>query len=634
MAEPNLSGVQAMIADAKPLRARVLQVDRDPMPGFARNVEVMGAHDDQTHSVMPGEWADFADEWGLPPDCPVLPLGVDGDVFWFLDTIGQLRGLVESKMGQGGITALFMGRANYLYWAWPRWNAKGGIAGWRAERSREVLMAACARKGPWNPVDRVRGRGTWRGRAGELIFHCGDELWIDGEDRPMGEMGGFVYPARAPVPQPWPKSLEKATSPAAEILTLIRTWQWVRPEVDPVLLLGWIGASMIAGALDWRPSVFLVGDKATGKSTLQKLIKQLLGDLLIQSVDTTAAGIYQQLGQDALPIAVDELESEADSRKQKAIIKLMRVSSSGGEMLRGGSDHVGARFKLQSAFLFSSINAPPLEPQDLSRMAVLRLLKLPEGAAEPLLDEKRNAEIGRRIMRRMADRWSTLETQLKAYFEVLAAAGHDGRGQKTFGTLLAIAGLIIGEQAEEMGLPFENLSRWGELMAAETLDELEDASENWRLCLDHIMLSRPDVWRGGAHPAIGRVLESFLEDPMDMTPEVARKLLGDAGLGLCRPRPTKDRPEIAGWWLAVPNQSPRLREIFEGTKWAGEPNASVWGAALRQAPVERWLKDQPQRINGVLSKCTLFPIGWLVGLGPVEIDINNPDKFRREGDEG
>lgn len=607
MTDPNVVGVQAMIADAKPLRARVLQVERDPMPSKPRHVD--------GQDLLPGQWADQADEFGLPPDCPVLPLGVNGDTFYFLDTIGQLRGLVESKMGQGGITALFMGRANYLYWAWPRFKEGEDfkVTGWRAERAREVLMAACARKGPWDPVDKVRGRGAWRGNAGELILHCGDELWTGGKLIPMGEMGGYVYPARPPVPQPFPKSLEKSPSPAIEILQLIRTWSWVRPDVDPVLLLGWIVAAMIAGALDWRPSCFLVGDKATGKSTLQKLIKQLLGDLLIQSVDTTGAGIYQQLGQDALPVSVDELESEADSRKQKAIIKLMRVSSSGGEMLRGGSDHVGARFKLNSAFIFSSINAPPLEPQDLSRMAVLRLLKLPAGQPEPHLDERRNADIGRRMMRRVADRWSELPGQLDAHFKVLAAAGHDGRGQRTFGTLLACAALVLGSDAEALGLPLEDLSRWGELMRADQLDELEDANENWRLCLDHILSSRPEVWRGGSHPAIGRVLEEFLADPETMTVGTVRKLLGDAGLGLCRPRPTEARPDVNGFWLAIPNQSPRLREIFEGTKWAGEPNAGVWAAALRQAPVEYWLKDQPQRINGVLAKCTLFKVSWLVG---------------------
>ena len=85
------------------------------------------------------------------------------------------------------------------------------------------------------------------------------------------------------------------------------------------------------------------------------------------------SGASAHLADPAVAIAVDELESEADVRKQKAVLKLARLASSGAAMLRGGDRHKGVEFNARSAFLFSSINAPPLEPQDLSRMALLRL---------------------------------------------------------------------------------------------------------------------------------------------------------------------------------------------------------------------------------------------------------------------
>jgi phage/plasmid-associated DNA primase len=54
-----------------------------------------------------------------------------------------------------------------------------------------------------------------------------------------------------------------------------------------VLLLGWIGAAFLGGALPWRPAGYLTGEAATGKSTLQALIKGLLGDSLVQAVDNS-----------------------------------------------------------------------------------------------------------------------------------------------------------------------------------------------------------------------------------------------------------------------------------------------------------------------------------------------------------
>ena len=80
--------------------------------------------------------------------------------------------------------------------------------------------------------------------------------------------------------------------------------------------------SFLSGALEWRPSTFITGDKATGKTTVQKVFKGVLGGWLVQAADTTAAGIYQRVKHDALPVSVDELESERDPVKQKNILKI------------------------------------------------------------------------------------------------------------------------------------------------------------------------------------------------------------------------------------------------------------------------------------------------------------------------
>lgn len=105
----------------------------------------------------PGKWTPGVD--GLPPDCPVVPLGTKNGVYFFIDTSGQFRALKACEFGTGAITSLFHGRAEYLYWAWPRQNAMGQVSSWSADKAVEALMAACAFKGIWKTTDPDNSKG-------------------------------------------------------------------------------------------------------------------------------------------------------------------------------------------------------------------------------------------------------------------------------------------------------------------------------------------------------------------------------------------------------------------------------------------------------------------------------------------
>lgn len=620
-AKPNTAAVRAALDAAEPLPT----LFDDPAPGDARN------------GVLPGQWTPNA--LGLPPDCPVTPLGVDGDVMWLLDPIGQLCAYTD-PFGQGKTLLLFKGRDRYLKWAWPRRKKIGededGKAiftteTWRNEEARDAIVAACTALGPWNAQDRVRGRGTWRGPGGELVVHCGHKVMLPNlpakqQAQPPGELDGFVYPARPNIPRPDPGPIPQEQNPAKMLWPLLSTWQWARGRVDAHLLMGWIGAAFLGAALDQRPVVYVVGDKGVGKSELQKLIKGLLGPWLIQSVDTTAAGIYQQLGHDCLPVAIDEFEGKADSRKAKAVLELARAAYSGGKLDRGGDRHQGVQFQLRSAFLFSSINTPPLEPQDLSRLALLRLHKLPPGSKANFPTAGTLEMIGRAILRRLIDQWERFPATLKAYRDHLQAHGMDARGCDTFGTLLACADMIEhdGFVEEHLAAPTDDgdVKPWGEILAMATMIEFEDAVENWRGCLDWMLSVPVEAWRNGTKKTVGQLLEAIFHKHGDVEHGDVmwiRKELAPAGLGYLR-KPKRE----GGDWLAVPNQDPALRKLYEGTKWQGEPGASMWAGALRQAPRGAVYDIDQARINGRKCKCTLIKLDALYGPGGLMADDPPP----------
>lgn len=599
----DLRAVRGALADAQPV-PRVVQIG--PKPG------------ERVNDVGPGDWK--GDALGLPPDCPVKPLGIQGNVGWFLDPIGQVQSF-PPPYNRGQLTGLFLGQDYYLQWAWPKFGKKG-LDGFAAEDAGPCLIRACAAKGPWKAVDRIRGRGCWTDGGGRLVIHLGNEVLVGGRPEKPGEYDGTVYPAGARLPRPWP-AREELPFNAARLLRLeLRKWNWTRPEVDQHLLLGWIGAAFLGAALPWRPMIFITGDKGTGKSTLQELVKGLFGDWLVQAADATAAGIYQSIGMDCLPVALDELESETDNKKVSAVLGLARKASSGAAMLRGSSTHAAFEFQARSAFLFSSINAPPLPPQDLSRMGLLRMQKLPPGSVRPSNDPAALAMIGRCILRRLIDQWPRFHDTFNAFAAELQRAGMDGRGQAQFGTLLTCADLLEHDGWDEERLKFAveadgDLVAWSQLLRPEHMHEFEDQTENWRACLSHLLGVRVDAWRAGTRQTVGQVCLDFychwkgLKASSDEACDVvaANKLLVQAGLKIVHTMRDR-RPD---WHLFVPNQSPLVRELYKDSHWQGSIGAAVWSAALQQAPKgELWERDQ-RRVNGAQYKGTLIRLEGLYG---------------------
>jgi hypothetical protein len=576
----------------------------DPAVGEARN------------GVLPAMWRQHG-EFGVPDDCPVQPLGMDGDTLYCIDALGQLAAVAPSGFGINLAQRLFAGRAGYLWWAWPRIGQKGMITGLELNSLRDDLYATAARKGLWNAVEKVRGLGAWRGKSGELILHCGEFLSIAGKLAGTGEVDGYFYPRRPTTFTPWPDAIDHDLNPAPLLFQALKTWNWARPKIDPLLMLGWMAAGFLGGALNWRPSMFLVGDKAVGKSTLQALVKTVFGPAIISTPDTTPAGIYQRIGNDALPVAVDELEAEADDRRVRAVVRLARLAASGGLMLRGGADHQGIEFQARSTFLFSAINAPWMPAQDLSRLAVLTIGKLdPQSVARaPLLPDAET--IGQRLLRVLADGWPTFEGLYEEYRAALRGGGHDSRGQDTYGTFLACAHLALGDEGmEDAGYPIERFDWWSEALQADALPERESARDNWRRCLEHLLTSRVDAWRSGLRNTVGGLLEDVMGNVTGVAN--ARDMLGQVDLGLL---PQTNSVRTGKWLLCVPVEGPLLAKLFEGTPFGGSGGGGVWTQALRQGPADVVIYDKAvnkQRVGGFSRRCTLIVVDAFLQLAERE----------------
>lgn len=554
----------------------------------------------------------------LPQPCPVSPLGILGSQLVFLDGLQQVQ-LVAADCKKGDMIIWF--GIEYLEEYFM--NEGKGQDRWDQRKAQIALNMDCRNRGIFNPVGKVLGRGAHRPQAEEetLVLHIGRHVLIARpEHRPghhtatitmerhaagMVRMGGkdLFFPAADSLPAPAAAQAERAEGEA--LLALLHSWRWV-DEAAPLLLLGWIGQAFICGALDWRAHIWLQGDTACGKSSLQKVVRAVLHSTgIICTADASAAAIRQMLNSDALPVSVDEAEKHDNPERLQELLNLMKKSSSGDTVLRGSADHKAKEFVARSAYLLSSVLRATLRGEDANRIPVLELHKLPENV-EPLeMELARWRNTGPRLQRRMVEQWGRFDRTLAIYRRRIGELGYAGRWQDTYGTLLACADLLLYDYAPDDPVLAEvnpidepGISRVRGAVA-QTLPMLakgkvEGRSDTER-AIAHLLSKSLPGERGAAAEPVG----TWLSRAMDWVPgefesspqtanDKARDRLKAYGMRVVqivqKPDPKNPghlKPGIVdagcgeeGWrsgYLALAYQSnTALQDLWRGTEWSGD----------------------------------------------------------------
>jgi hypothetical protein len=581
----------------------------DPHPDLARD------------GIKAGQWPGAPHD-ELPPNCPVQVIGRDSaQNVWCKSATGDL--VMIEKWDMATISKLFSPFINFAFWAWPAFgkskvtdehgNTQEILQVKRIERDKLFTCLSNEASKPGKPIfdpsKQHRGRGAWKTSNNEFIWHSGKYLWrsVNGrlQNVPPGQIEEFLYTRQAPIIEPWEGPITQEQSPMRRIFREMRTWNWERPYLDPILVAGWIGTAFAGAANDVRPVIFTTGGFGTGKSTMQGLIRGVLRSIVFTAENTTAAGIYQQMKHDALPVMVDELESKASSDVATNIIELARIAYSGGRAARGGSDHHGTTFTLYCPFFFSAINPPPMGNQDKSRMAVLNLSRLTPRSGEGRPQLISNETDGRMILRQVMDGWPKYSVDGKNWWWNLLASlkGIDSRSIDTYGTLLAMAEMLLGhEELEAAGLPVTDEAHLAEVINEATASERAERLDNWHSCLNHLMACTIDSWRDGKKPTIGGVMDELSYGNLDGDVMIAREKLELVNLG-CKAKGYTGQPSD-GPFLCVPADGPQINKLFAGTEF----KQGVWNNALKQAPADIVVRDrvrQVVKINGVAKRCLL-----------------------------
>lgn len=386
-------------------------------------------------------------------------LGVDGDVYFFVRKGGRYQVL---PIRTGGLTMNALLSLAPMIW-WEKIMV-GDTGQFKKDAAVGFLMEAAESVGIFDPTF-MRGRGAWLDQ-GRLVVHLGDRLLVDGKAHRLdGVRSEFLYTGGRRIAAP--ASVALTSTEGEWLLKTARSFSWERPA-SGTMLAGWIMLAPLCGALQWRPHVWITGSAGSGKSSIvSKFVRPLLpaGMPVFANGDSSEAGIRQELRSDALPILIDESESdEASARtKMERVLTMLRQSSSdtGAQTYRGTVGGASQSFHVRSMALLASIGVGLQRQQDLERVTVLRLkpkrkdgqTNLPEWPEirRSLNQIARDEEISARLFRRSMDMSAVIVRSIDVFTEAAAAHFGTAREGDQYGALLAGAWCLTHDRAPTVG---------------------------------------------------------------------------------------------------------------------------------------------------------------------------------------
>ena len=584
-------------------------VERDPDHTVGRRKRgKKPATPEETVAAIDGEPAAKGPRPRDPGPSPVRAIGLRGGAFFLFDCMGQMREIGAQALGQGSpIAALFGGDVGmeWLRNRFPHYDREGvWTGGFNVRDCGHWLMGECVRKGLFDPDKLpIRGHGVWIAQ-GVIAVHTGNKVLFmtePPEERAAGFRDrGALWPALAELTPPAPALSAEL---AQQVERMFTKWHWWHLGEEKVFTGLW-SAGLLGAAINWRVHGLLVGPPGSGKSTLLELYAAL-SPLAMPVNDYTAAGVRQLLTGRAAPLILDEADEDPETmgRLQQVISLLRRASGGeGARVVRGTGDGKAIRSDFMSPAMLGSVLAPPLMPQDATRITKMELVRIPEGAPTLPIDAmmtwaRNNAAA---LWGRAIDGIPRFRVNLSMMKAALLSHGCSPRLGDQLGTILAARAMMMEDEPLDARAAEEDALSVSWLM--QTMDQAAEDGGPAR-CLSLLLASEAGLTEGGERPTFSELIARALQSPSDLAAQEmsnqARRKLVKHGIKL-RGYPALDtRPES----LLIARAHPALTKVFAGTLWAG----GRWAEDMKHLAGASFPPDQISFATGIKHRVVAIP---------------------------
>lgn len=494
------------------------------------------------------------------------------------------------------------------------WEAHySGTKGIQWEKAIDSLIQTCAAEGLFNPAN-IIGRGIWI-IDGKGVTHYGDKILIDGKKVfPKEITGKRVYELA--------ESLQIGEAdPAADFTNIqshLAKLNFQTPN-SALFISGWIVCAMAAGALHWRPHLWLTGKSGSGKSAVMSAIKLLLRTCASHYVgETTEAGIRQDLKNDCRAIIFDEAEPKNPVAIMKItnVLNLLRQASSDetGRIAKGTVTGKGIFYKIRSCGCLGSINPVLSEEPDKNRFLVLEMgtpISKPEYdkwkyVMENTFTEGFQAALHDRISQNIV----TLAHNAKIFSTVLAERFMDNRAGDQYGVIMAGAyfltnvNVISKEKAidwmHEIIFPCEKAE----------VNKRSDEKDLWNYMLERMIMFGKDGEKVTFNRPLAELIDVALGNytPDNYSYKDAEKALSDRGI--------KTIIDADKQYVAISTNHSAIADLIARSRFGG----LEWSGILRRLQGS-FVSKKPYRIGigKEPSKATMIPWGEKCNLEESEV---------------
>ena len=399
--------------------------DKPPSDDHVQPSEVTGGDffTEEESSEMSGDW-----------EMPFRVLGYNGDQkIYYSFREKQIISLGANQHNMSNLLRLA------TYREWQDFLSGGGQDLSQAQlvmRANDKLFTLSVQRGIFDYKARVRGCGMWLD-GDDKILHCGDYLYVNGAKKELYQYKrSNIYVARPKLFTPNQYAL--SNTEAIKLRDICEQPTWDNP-LSGSLLAGWLVIAPIGSMLEWRPHIWVAGQSGSGKSTvIEKIIKGMLGDIAIYvEGNTTEPYLRQAMGYDARPIIFDEAEP---CPSFEPVLRLARISSSGGVVGKYGQDETFARY----CFAFSSIDTAIKEIPDENRISIFVLRKNVAANRIVHFEELKTKihnlitkEYAQRMLARTVNNLDSLLANIQTFFNVGNSILRDSRSAAQIAPMLA-----------------------------------------------------------------------------------------------------------------------------------------------------------------------------------------------------